>query len=77
MPETEAATFIQGMYQHCGLAVPNDEQAIGEWTNRFACVRSRYTDGEVVVYTHGSSAEFDHLPLPTPIVDYFERSASA
>lgn len=70
MPLGKAIAFIQGMWAAAGRDVPNDEQAIEEWTDRFYCVRSRYSDGSVIVYTHGATAAGDSEPLPSPIVEY-------
>jgi hypothetical protein len=70
MPREKAIEFIQGMYAAAGFLVPSEEQAIGEWTDRLNFVRSRYAHGEVVVYTHGISAAYDHLPLPVAILEY-------
>jgi hypothetical protein len=70
MPREKAIEFIQGMYAAAGFLVPSEEQAIGEWTDRLNFIRSRYARGEVVVYTHGISAAYDHLPLPVAILEY-------
>jgi hypothetical protein len=77
MAKDEAIVFIQMMYAAAGLSIPNDEQAIDEWTSRLACIRSRYSQGEAVVCTHGSSAAFDHLPLPEAIVEYLVTRSGA
>jgi hypothetical protein len=63
MPKEKAIEFIRE-------TVPSEEKAIGEWTDRSNCVRSRYTNGKVFVYTHGMSAAYDYLPLLVAILEY-------
>jgi hypothetical protein len=69
MSKEKAIEFIRGMYTAAGFTVPSEEQAIGEWTDRSNCVRSRYSNGAVVVFTHGISAAFDGLPLPVAVLE--------
>jgi len=72
MPQDEAIEFIRRMWWAAGREAPTVEQAIEEWTDRLYCVRSRYSQGAVHVYTHGATAAGDKEPLPKPILKYLK-----
>lgn len=72
MDKSRAASFLRNLWAFVGgSCVPNDdEDALGEWTDRGRCVRTTYCkyDKTVCVRTHAWSPESDREPLDRKVI---------
>ena len=76
MDEEDAKDFLLALWQHANnyMAEYYDRnEIIKEYTDRGNCFRTRYSCGEVVIYTHGWHPKNDKEILYCKVIEFLNQ----